>query len=429
MKKHILNISTIDILGAGSAAYRFHRLFKENGDESVLLVLDKYLKDKDVIGFRNKSKLLYRIIYRVLEKLKYLTANHNKINPVPKYLFQNSNESQLPLDTKKIILKLPFKPDAIFIYWISGFINTKNIKEIIEITGAPVFWILTDMGPLTGGCHYAWDCLGYTKDCGNCKALVKEKDTNKQIAFKNLEFKKKQLLNELLTFITPTSILEAQFLKSSFNQLKYYKIFLPIDNEIFKPADKKLAKRYFSIDENIKVVFMGSSDFSDERKGMNYLSDSLKILKSEFQIKGNELLLLIAGKNIKNFFKNLPFNYKYVGVLSTDEALCKAYSAAEIFACPSIEDSGPMMINESILCGTPVVAFKNVGVANDLIKTGETGYLANKKDIRNFAYGIKYILELEEQEYNKMSSKCRETGLNLCDPNKIRKELIELINN
>ena len=56
----------------------------------------------------------------------------------------------------------------------------------------------------------------------------------------------------------------------------------------------------------------------------------------------------------------------------------------------SIEDSGPMMINESIMCGTPVVCF-DMGVARDLVHTGRTGYRAALRDSSDLAFGIREV--------------------------------------
>jgi glycosyltransferase involved in cell wall biosynthesis len=50
-----------------------------------------------------------------------------------------------------------------------------------------------------------------------------------------------------------------------------------------------------------------------------------------------------------------------------------------------------MMIPESMLCGTPVVAF-DTGGAPDLIRPGGTGYLARYKDSGDLAEGICRLL-------------------------------------
>jgi len=86
-----------------------------------------------------------------------------------------------------------------------------------------------------------------------------------------------------------------------------------------------------------------------------------------------------------------------------------------VFLCPSIEDSGPLMINESIMCGTPVVSF-DMGVAPDLVHTGKTGYRATLKDSEDLARGIYKLLNLSDTEYAQMSGNCRELGLKLYSP-------------
>jgi len=419
----------MDIGGAGSAAFRFHQLFKENGHESKLVVLDKYLKDKDVIGFRNKSTLLNRIIYRLFSKKP---RNQISLNTVSKYHFLNASETEMVVKTKKIIAKLPYKPDAIFVYWISNFINAQNIKEIHDITGAPIYWLLTDMGPLTGGCHYSWDCLGYEVDCKNCPAIINNTIENNNVAFKNINFKKENLLKLPLSFIVPTTILEQQFLRSSLKTFNYHKFILPIDTEVFQPIEKNKAKKYFSISENKKVIFAGCSDFKDERKGMNYLQKALNLLFEDKDIVNDEILILIAGKNIEGFIKELKYNYQYLSVLKNDFELANAYSASLLFACPSVEDSGPMMINESILCGTPVVAFDGVGIANDLVIKGQTGYLAINRDEKDFEKGLKEILNYNEIEIQNISKKCSEISTKLMSKKELYKNhllnLLTLLN-
>ena len=74
-----------------------------------------------------------------------------------------------------------------------------------------------------------------------------------------------------------------------------------------------------------------------------------------------------------------------------------------------------MIINESILCGTPVVAF-NMGVAPDLVHTGRTGYRARLKDEADMAAGLRRLLEMDEESIREMREECRVLGLQLCHP-------------
>ncbi len=106
----------------------------------------------------------------------------------------------------------------------------------------------------------------------------------------------------------------------------------------------------------------------------------------------------------------LTSDYTFAGLLSVKNELPKAFQAADLFVCPSIEDAGPMMVNQAIMSGTPVVAFE-MGVALDLVHTGVTGYRARLKDSDDLAKGMKDILSLSEIELTKMRENCRNMGL------------------
>jgi glycosyltransferase involved in cell wall biosynthesis len=72
-----------------------------------------------------------------------------------------------------------------------------------------------------------------------------------------------------------------------------------------------------------------------------------------------------------------------------------------------------MMINQSLMCGTPVVAF-NTGVAQDLVINGKTGYRATVGDTNDLTRGIKEILALDIVNHGKLSSACRDLALKMC---------------
>ena len=107
------------------------------------------------------------------------------------------------------------------------------------------------------------------------------------------------------------------------------------------------------------------------------------------------MLLLMAGRNGEEIKRRLPFPLVDLGYLSDERKLATAYRAADVFVCPSIEDAGPMMIPEAMLCGTPVVAF-HAGGAPDLVISRQTGYLARLGDAVDFAHGIGQVLESPE---------------------------------
>jgi glycosyltransferase involved in cell wall biosynthesis len=178
-----------------------------------------------------------------------------------------------------------------------------------------------------------------------------------------------------------------------------------------------------------KVIFFGAVGLSEMRKGMNFLIESLEKLKellsSSDSDLGDKILLLIAGKGFDVISGSLPFESQYLGYLDNNYGIASAYQAADVFLCPSVEDSGPMMINQSIMSGTPVVSFE-MGVSLDLVISGETGYRAKLKDSSDMAQGIYNILNLSAADYNDLSIRCRNLGLKTCSP-EIRIDFFENI--
>ena len=73
------------------------------------------------------------------------------------------------------------------------------------------------------------------------------------------------------------------------------------------------------------------------------------------------------------------------------------------------------MINESMMCGTPVVSFE-MGCAFDLVHTNITGYRAKLKNSQDLATGIESIIALSEKDEREMALQCREIALKCCSP-------------
>ena len=111
------------------------------------------------------------------------------------------------------------------------------------------------------------------------------------------------------------------------------------------------------------------------------------------------------GKNESQF----SIDTLYIGPLSRQN-LIKAYNASNIFLSPSIDDAGPSMVNQSIMCGTPVICFE-IGTALDVIDNGISGYKVKVKDYEAFADAIYTIYNMPAEKYDKLQLSTREMAL------------------
>lgn len=420
-------------IASGIVTHDLFQLLKSNG-HNVRLLVNRYDSSypEGIVSMESKLKALLRtILYKFqwrYENLKVKLKFKNGKRTHTDYRFFNLNEQKLFYKTDILIKKGEIKPDAIIILFVNKFINARNIYELQEKTGASILWLMYDMAPITGGCHYAWDCMGYKDSCGNCPGLFSSDPYDQ--SYINIMFKKNYLGMTRLEIIAAS---ERQFEQASqsalFKNKNVHKVLLSVNPDVYKLVDKEIIRSKLNIPTNKKVLFFGSVGLTERRKGMYYLIESLKLLKQKINAidsgLANNILLLIAGREIEQLVDNLPFNYHYMGMVNNTWGIASAYQAADLYICPSVEDSGPMMINQSIMCGTPVVSFE-MGVAYDLVITGKTGYRAKFKDINDMALGILSIINLNSEDYRKMSKNCREMALKQFSPD-VQIEKIESI--
>jgi glycosyltransferase involved in cell wall biosynthesis len=404
---------------SGIVASDLFNQFKKRGHEVKLLVNSRNKDYPDgIISLESFfSILLSDLHWKFIKILRVLNLQKQQKTD-PNYYFFQLKGQKLIYRTKTLLKKAKIKPDLIFVLSAKNFVNIKNICELNTLTQAPVYWLMYDMAPLTGGCHYAWDCKGYLKCCGKCPALF---STNPyDVSYKNLLYKKNYIDRTNIQIIAGS---EWQYLQAKMSTLfknkPIHKMLITVDSSVFKPVDKEKLRMEMKISANKKIIFFGAVNLKEMRKGMYYLIESLKKLKERLKSTDsdleNNILLLVAGKNFDAIVDSLPFEFLYLEHVNNNYEIASAYQAADVFLCPSIEDSGPMMINQSIMSGTPVVSFE-MGVSLDLVITGETGYRAKIKDSNDMAQGIYNILKLNSDDYNKLSIKCRELALKLYSP-------------
>jgi len=408
---NVLHLSTQDIGGgAADAAFRLHKNMRSMGINSYMLVSKKTSSNPYVFeAIRNKvhTPILLSLFLKIRRKLMI------KVFGLSSYFYYEKNI----FDIERSLDSLPITPEITMAHWISDFISVDQLVKIKKLTSSHLYWYLLDMGPFTGGCHYAFSCYGYLNDCGNCPQLGFLK-SDSDASRKQIINKRDVLAHEDFTVVAASSWLKTQSKKSSlFGNRKHEQILLGLNHKTFKQGPKNQARLNLNLPLNVKIIYFGAQDLFEERKGYKYFIASLRELELLFLSRNylkSDVVVVTAGHLLNGNINNieLPFKHVHLGFLSETD-LVFAYQAADIFLCTSIEDSGPMMINESIICGTPVVAF-DMGVASDLIFNGKTGYIAKLKDSYDMAIGLFNLLQMTEKESEVMRRNCHNTGLKYC---------------
>lgn len=397
----VLHLNTYDKGGAAGAMLKLHKGFLSIGYESRVLVMKKSANHVNVeeISLPFVIKWYYRLRQEIVLRLL-------KRKAIEKYNFFNNGE-HIAISARYIVQSLPFKPDVIMLHWVTGFVTSTTIKELYFQLKVPFVWRFNDLNAFTGGCHYAYACTNYYVSCGNCPAL--KKPGMHDLSYQNLQVRQKNLAGIPLTFISSTTVIDEQVRNSSLGRLlAVKKIFISGDTNIFKPAtDKLLLRKKYGIKEDAFVFFFGCQHILDPRKGFSELMQSFqqlsKMLSSEIKEK---IQLAYASKYSEVSADSFPLNAVQLPFAESEEQLAEYYQLADVYISPSIEDAGPMMLLEALLCGTPAIAY-NIGLAKDVLGTNNNGYRIELSDASGFANAMHELLIATADEYQQLSANAR----------------------
>lgn len=319
------------------------------------------------------------------------------MRPDPVHCFNTSG--LYGISAKRILKKCPFVPDIIQITWTTRFLTPKTIRELYNLTGAKIIFTMNDEAILAG-CHYPANCNGYVNGCKDCPGVKHFKCLPRRfVAMKERNWT--DMPAEIIGTKYDIALADkTPFLK---HMIKFGDVTIP---ELDIVISKKDARVFFGIADDDYVIFAGANNIVEKRKGFDVLVKAINLFASENK-SSRPITLLLMGHIIGDF----PFVFDdRINIVIRDflpqTDFLKAYYACDVYASPTLADSGPMMVNYSIACGRPVIAFP-VGVAVDLVVPGKTGYMAEFGNARDFAEGLSLFYKKSEDELSKYEIACK----------------------
>lgn len=143
-----------------------------------------------------------------------------------------------------------------------------------------------------------------------------------------------------------------------------------------------------------------------KQKGVEYLLKATKELKE----KKEDFALKIIGdgserRSLEKSSQDLSIE-NLVHFIGHKENAWKYMQDLNVLVLPSLWEGLPNVIMEAMAVGVPVVA-TNVGGVPELIKNGETGFLVEPKNPKTLAEKIEHVLNLPEEERNRVGEKAR----------------------
>ena len=398
----ILHLSTTDGGGgAARAAFRLHTGLLRKGHDSRMLVLKRVSGTDQVTPVTFHDDFLTRIRRGGIRKRIARDFAKYKATLAPGYESFSDDRSETRYDFKRSIDPL-LPVDIINLHWVAGLLDHTEFFADLP-SNIPLVWRLADMGPLTGGCHYDDGCGKFSARCGACPILGSkvEDDLSRQI-WTRKHAALASIPNDRLHVVGTSQWIASQAEKSSLLG-RFPRTVIPngLDTSIFSPRNKAAVRDVLGVPTSAKVVLFVAESSKVPRKGFDHLAAALKSLAGT----PNLFLLSVGGGQ-----SNVPgIPQLHLGRLSNDRFLSMAYSAADVFVIPSLQESFGQTVTESMACGTPVVGFDAGGIP-DMVRPGVTGYLAPVGDSAELAKQIRRVLD-DVEGWPALSANCRKIAV------------------
>lgn len=156
----------------------------------------------------------------------------------------------------------------------------------------------------------------------------------------------------------------------------------------------------------------------------DYLSEIISRLPENLK---QDIIVLMFGSTDQSRQTFYGCEAMHLGHLVNDNLKCLAYSAADLFLLPSLADNLPLSVQESIACGTPVIAFRTGGLP-DMVKPGQTGELVQLGNIDEFIHQVSALLQ-EPNHLRQMREQCYLSTQEHFSSTKIIEKHLNLIQN
>lgn len=415
----VLVLSTYDTDGAGKFSLLLASIVEELGYSVRLICLENRSGSPASTGLIDGS-LIKKVFQRINSRLARLV-----VRTVPRYAFLHLGEwrwnyfkeaENLPLDCRLLILT-----------YTSGMIDTKTLGGLRnKYKECPIWLYAVDMNFITGGCHYSDDCNKYLCSCDLCPAVPRLFHGYVRNTFAS---KKDFYSTGGFRFVASSTQLAQQASLSPLvaGRMPIEKLLMAVDESIFGSFEDQRMILRNELKVGKKTLMLRSS--SEERKGCAIFIDALLTLVKCNPHYVDDLTIICVGDSyIYDSIGHLCIDIRNQGYVHNLHELSRLYSIADVFLVTSISDSGPVMMAQAVMSGTPLIS-TDVGMARDLIIEESTGFIIPESTSLCWQKALKLFLDEEYQFTALGRQKNRSMALKRMGKSVYRKNLSALLVN
>lgn len=268
-------------------------------------------------------------------------------------------------NTISIIRRLKrLNPDIIHLHNLHGYwINYPLLFLFIKKQRIKVIWTFHDCWHFTGHCtHFDYvKCDKWKNGCNHCIQTREFPSSYLDFSARNYSLKKKYFTSvKEMIIVTPSAWLKEKVKQSFLKDYRIEVIHNGIDISVFKPSSNTKIRADI-LKQGYHAIVLGVAATWTERKGLEIIQEVAK--------KRNDCFFVVIGSATEEQRLKLA-NIIYIDRTENVNELKDWYSAADVLAQPTLEDTYPTTNLEAIACGTPVVTFATGGSEEIVLESG-----------------------------------------------------------
>lgn len=376
----------------GKITKDIHELAKSNGIDSYVACMSSVDPEETYMVGTTFDHKAHALLCRINGKQAYFSKGATK--KLLKYIEDISPD---------VVQLHNLHSNYIHLNILLKFLAEKNIKTVIT---------LHDCWFFTGGCfHYtAVKCDKWLHECGKCPK--KNVDTPAYLFDKssNILADRKEYFDAIpnVTVVGVSKWISNQAKKSFLGSRRVVTIHNGIDCSVFHPTPSDFREKH-GLNGKFVILALASKWLLDiNKETFDFVTDNLP----------SDCVMVMIGGTCK---KELPKNVISLPFISSQKELCEIYSAADVFANCTREDSLSLASIEPQACGTPVITYQNTGTSETV--NNKCGYAVENGNAKAMLEKILYVKSIGKAA---LSDACREWAVNNFSYTENYKEYIDL---
>ncbi|WP_376098579.1 glycosyltransferase [Roseomonas sp. CCTCC AB2023176] len=360
----VAQVTRSDLMGGRFTGFSVRHLLAERGIESRHLVFDPLSDDPAVTRILDYPGS--RRFVAAASRAEYRRGHHA--------LFQAHS---LGLPAHRAFRRA----DVVHYHVIhDGFFSIAALPLLTRLK--PSVWTWHDPWIMTGHCMHPIECGRWRTGCGACPDLRRPFE----MAFDNTARSfavKRRIVNATRADIVLASRWMMRMAEASpmARGARLHHVPFGVDLSRFAPRDPAPARAALGIRPDDVVVAVRG--FGSPLKGTAELVQALEAVTAPITL----LLMQDDGA-----FDRLIGRHRIVSLdwSNDEEALIRAYAAADLFAMPSTGEAFGMMAVEAMACGKPVVVFEGTALP-EVTFAPECGIAVPLRDVAALAAAVQYL--------------------------------------